>query len=80
MLCNQRDLRKGACKIFLAPLPFASMDKQKAIDLAGGVKQLAELLGITHQAIYAWPAEVPRLQVYRLKELRPKWFKPTVAK
>lgn len=51
------------------------MDKQTAIELAGGVQKLAALLNITHQAVYAWPKAIPALQVYRLKELRPEWFK-----
>ncbi len=51
------------------------MTKAEAIQLAGGVQKLAKLLAIRHQAIYQWPADVPPLRVYQLKELRPKWFR-----
>ncbi len=51
------------------------MDKAKAIKLAGSAKKLADALGISTQAVYAWPAKVPPLQVYRLRDLYPKWFR-----
>lgn len=41
---------------------------------AGGVKALADLLGIHRQAIYQWGDDVPQLQVFRLRELRPDLF------
>lgn len=51
------------------------MDTQAAIKLAGGIRQLAELLGLSTQAIYAWGDSVPQLRMYQLRELRPAWFK-----
>lgn len=51
------------------------MKVETAIRLAGSVKALADLLGISHQAVYQWGETVPQLQVYRLKEMRPEWFK-----
>ena len=52
------------------------MKKKAAIELAGSVAELATLLGITHQAIYAWKGDdVPTLQAYRLKEKKPAWFR-----
>jgi len=51
------------------------MDTLKAIKLAGGVRPLALLLGVTTQAVYAWGDRMPPLQVYRLKDLKPKWFR-----
>jgi DNA-binding transcriptional regulator YdaS (Cro superfamily) len=50
------------------------MTKQRAIELAGGVLQLANLLGITRPAIYQWNVDVPQMRVYQLRALRPDWF------
>jgi uncharacterized protein involved in tolerance to divalent cations len=50
------------------------MKKQTAIKLAGSVRQLADLLGITHQAVYAWPDDVPKPKEYELMVKRPTWF------
>ena len=50
------------------------MSKQQAIQLAGSVKTLAELLGISRPAIYQWSENVPKMRVYQLKTLRPEWF------
>lgn len=50
------------------------MDKSKALRLAGGGAALARLLGISPQAVSKW-REIPPLQVYRLRELRPRWFR-----
>ena len=51
------------------------MNKQTAIQKAGSVRALAQLLGVTHQAVYAWGDELPPLQAYRLRELKPRWFR-----
>ena len=53
------------------------MDTHKAKKLAGGARALAQLLGVTTQAVYAWGDTLPPLQRYRLRELRPKWFSLT---
>jgi DNA-binding transcriptional regulator YdaS (Cro superfamily) len=50
------------------------MTKHRAIELAGGVLQLATLLGITRPAIYQWKIDVPMMRVYQLKAIRPEWF------
>jgi DNA-binding transcriptional regulator YdaS (Cro superfamily) len=50
------------------------MSKEKAIQLAGSVKALAELLGISRPAIYQWGEDVPKMRVYQLKTLHPEWF------
>jgi uncharacterized protein involved in tolerance to divalent cations len=50
------------------------MKKQTAIKFAGSVRQLADLLGITHQAVYAWPDELPKPKEYELMVKRPEWF------
>lgn len=47
--------------------------KQCLIYLAGGVRELAELLGIKHQAVYAWD-KVPQGRIYELMVKRPLWF------
>lgn len=44
---------------------------------AGGIRELAEALGLTTQAIYAWGVYVPELRVYQAKVLRPEWFRPS---
>lgn len=50
------------------------MNKQTAIQKAGSVRNLATLLGVTHQAVYAWGDELPELQVFRLRKMKPRWF------
>lgn len=58
-----------------------TLTKSQAIALAargkerGGALRLAEILGISHQAVYKWPEEIPELQLYRLRTLRPGWFR-----
>ena len=45
------------------------MNKQAAIDYFGSVKDLAEALNISTQAIYKWPDRVPELQAMRIDRL-----------
>lgn len=45
------------------------MQKSEAVEFFGGVKRLAGELGITRQAIYMWPDEVPDLYQYKLHHL-----------
>ena len=55
------------------------MEKDKVIDLAGGVRALSELLDdITTQAIYAW-VKVPPGRIYELRVKRPEWFEQQVC-
>ena len=42
---------------------------------AGGVRQVANALGISTQAVYDWRGEIPDLRLYQLHFLRPEWFK-----
>ncbi len=51
------------------------MNKYDAIELAGGAQRLAAVLGISHQAVYAWPDEIPAMRVFQLRVLRPAWFR-----
>ena len=51
------------------------MDTKAAIELAGGIRQLAEMLGLSTQAVYAWGDTVPKLRMYELRDMRPEWFK-----
>ena len=51
-----------------------SMKKEDAVRFAGTAKRLAEILGISPPAVSMWGDEIPQLQMYRLKELRPRWF------
>lgn len=50
------------------------MKTERAIELAGGTKPLAELLGITSSAISQWGAKVPDRRVWQLRVLKPEWF------
>jgi DNA-binding transcriptional regulator YdaS (Cro superfamily) len=50
------------------------MKKQHAIDMAGGQKALAELLGITQSAVCQWGEDVPQPRVWQLQVIRPQWF------
>jgi hypothetical protein len=50
------------------------MTKQQAIDKAGGVSALADLLKITPSAISQWGDEVPDARVWQLRVLKPEWF------
>lgn len=42
------------------------MSKDQAIKLFGQVKDLANALGVTRQAIYQWPDELPQHQIDRI--------------
>ena len=53
----------------------SNMNKTEAIKRAGSIRKLATLFGLTTQAIYSWPEQIPPLRVYQLRELRPQWFK-----
>lgn len=45
------------------------------IKSAGDVKNIASVLDITTQAVYAWGNVVPLLRVYQLQSIRPDWFR-----
>jgi DNA-binding Xre family transcriptional regulator len=51
------------------------MDKKDAIKLAGSAAELARVLGISRQAVSRWSGKLPPLQVYRLREIKPRWFR-----
>ena len=60
-----------------------SMNLTDAINLAGSKSALARLLGVSHQAVCKWNKDgrMPPLQVYRLKDIKPRWFrKPAASK
>lgn len=50
------------------------MDTKQAIEKAGSAMALAQLLGITRQAISQWGDKVPQGRVWQLRALRPEWF------
>jgi DNA-binding transcriptional regulator Cro len=52
------------------------MKKAFAIKKMDGVKPLADLLRIRRQAVYQWGEDVPELQAYKLRDLRPDLFPP----
>lgn len=51
------------------------MKKATAIKKSGSAAELARILGISKQAVSKWGEQLPPLQVYRLKERMPHWFK-----
>jgi len=52
----------------------AFMKKIDAIKLAGSIKELALLLGISQPAISMWGEDVPKMRVFQLRALKPEWF------
>lgn len=42
------------------------MKTSEAVQMVGSVKKLADLLDISHQAVYAWGDTVPELRVYQI--------------
>lgn len=58
---------------------------QKAIDIVGGANQLAEKLGVSHQAVYVWLRKgwVPAQRAIEIEKLfdipRAELFKPQLA-
>ena len=52
------------------------METKTAIAKADGIRKLAEMLGLSTQAVYAWGKDVPPLRMYQLRDLRPDWFDP----
>lgn len=56
------------------------MTKSEAVKLAGSQSALARLLGITPQAVSKWGDAVPELQEYRLRNIKPRWFRKPHAK
>lgn len=47
------------------------MKTKDAVEAAGGVRQLAELLGIWPQSVYEWGEDVPPLRAYQLRDMLP---------
>jgi len=55
------------------------MNKQRALELAGGVTALAKILGIAKSSVSAW-VEIPQARIWQLKVIMPQWFrKPKAA-
>lgn len=51
------------------------MDKARAIRYAGSSVALAQILGVSKQAVSAWGERLPPLRVFQLRELKPGWFR-----
>lgn len=45
------------------------MKTEEAIAIFGGVRPLAEALGIATPSVYGWKDDVPPLRVYQIKEI-----------
>lgn len=50
------------------------MNTDKAIKLAGGREELAQLLGCASITTYRWKPNLPRARAWQLQILRPEWF------
>lgn len=44
------------------------MKKQDLIQIYGSVKSVADAFGISRQAVYRWPDELPELRQYQLRD------------
>jgi len=45
------------------------MKTSEAVRRAGSIRKLADLLGLSTQAVYRWGKEVPPLRMYQLREI-----------
>lgn len=50
------------------------MKVSDAVRFAGTKAELARILGLSPQAVSKWADTLPPLQVYRLREKKPRWF------
>lgn len=50
------------------------MNTKDAMNLAGGRKQLAEMLGVASITTYRWKEELAQKHEDRLRILKPSWF------
>lgn len=51
------------------------MHTKTAIDLAGSMTSLANILGITVSAVSQWGDAIPEQREWQLRVLRPEWFR-----
>lgn len=51
------------------------MKTDQAVERAGGIKPLAEILGITISAVMQWGEEIPQAREWQLRVMRPEWFR-----
>lgn len=50
------------------------METKNAIELAGSMTALAEILGISVSAVSQWGARIPQQREWQLRVVRPEWF------
>lgn len=55
--------------LFVKPWFNAAMTLNEALVYFGSVRQIAEALGVSVQAVYAWGDTVPDLRAYQLREM-----------
>jgi hypothetical protein len=53
------------------------MDKNFAIQQAGGQRELADILGISQAAVSQWGDKVPDQRIWQLRVVKPEWFLKT---
>lgn len=51
------------------------MKTEQAIERAGGIKPLADILEITISAVMQWGSDIPQAREWQLRVLRPEWFR-----
>lgn len=57
------------------------MKKSTAVKKAKSAYRLAQILGITRQAVSKWgDGDIPAAQLDKLRELRPQWFRQAEKK
>ena len=66
--------RRGLQATLQCPM-LCGMETKRAIQYAGSVRALAELFGVSRQAVEAWGERLPELRTYQLRQLRPGWFR-----
>jgi hypothetical protein len=53
------------------------MDKNFAIQQAGGQRELADILGISQAAVSQWGDKIPDQRIWQLRVVKPEWFLKT---
>ena len=65
--------------LFCATAKVRAMKTKDAMNLAGGRKQLAEMLGVASITTYRWGEDLSQKHEDRLRVLKPVWFRKPKA-
>lgn len=55
------------------------MNKSTAVKKAKSAYKLAQILGISRQAVSKWHGQIPVAQEEKLMKIRPEWFRKTIT-